>query len=423
MRKIAILGFGAAGYNGALGARMTDSTAEIDVYTDTGAGPHNPMLTTYYIKNAIPYSAMFPYGTLEEVERRLRLRIFQKAAVTALDTGERAVSTASGEVRRYDSVLIATGAEAFLPDIPGAGLPGVFTMRTEADAVALKALLDSGAVQSGLVFGASWSGIKVAEDFVQRRIPCVLMNRSAQAFSRALFPETARRVQGYFQGQGVQLAFGRTMEKIEAQDGRLAVVTDTGERFLTDVVVVTSGVRPNLAFLAPDALPVRQGVLVNEQMETAVPGIYAAGDCCAALDIFSARQKNIALWRNAVEQGRTAGVNMAGGQARFGGNLPVSLGHCMGLDFLSVGETGTEPNDAIYTYEGKDLYIRASRRGRALRCVNIIGAAECSGAVHNAFIKSIESPDAGLSVQTICLLRSHGIPDGFIRFLGGASYD
>ena len=421
MRKVAVLGFGAAGYHGACGIRTTDPAAAIDVFTNTQRGPHNPMLTTYYVKHAIPYEAMFPYGTLEEAESALDLRIFRRAHVLRLDVANKMVYTSAGQSGPYDSILIATGASAFLPELPGIELPGVLAMRSEEDAVWLKERLDSGAIRSGLVFGASWSGIKVAEDFAERGIPCVLMNRSPQPLSHALFPQTAEKVLSHFQEKGITLALGKTLSHIQrASGGGLIAMTGEGQPFQADVIVVTSGIRPNLDFLPPDTPAVRQGILVNSRMESSVPGIYAAGDCCAALDIFSGTQKNIALWRNAVEQGRAAGINMAGGKARVGGNLPVSLGHCMGLDFMSVGDAScVAPSDEMYTYTGPNLYLCAARRGRALRCINMLGAVGAAGMIKNLFIKSIESPGAGLSRQDLCLARSQGLPDAFIKFLGG----
>ena len=73
MKKIAIIGFGGAGYNAAKEVRRVDPTAEIDVYSDTNTGPYNPMLTTYYVKGAIPYEALFPFGPLEDIIADLRI--------------------------------------------------------------------------------------------------------------------------------------------------------------------------------------------------------------------------------------------------------------------------------------------------------------------------------------------------------------
>ena len=202
MKKIAIIGFGGAGYSAAKEARQRDAEAEIHVYSDTDLGPYNPMLTTYYVKGTIPYDALFPFGSLEEVQKELKLIVHPHTPVTGLDPAAKTVRLSDGSEAQYDAILISTGASAVKPQLEGIELPGVFTMRTVEDAVQLKEALASGKVRAGLVFGASWSGIKVVEEFVEAGVDCTLMNRSRQAFSKALFPQTAERVQADLEKKG-----------------------------------------------------------------------------------------------------------------------------------------------------------------------------------------------------------------------------
>ena len=166
MKKIAIIGFGGAGYNAAKEVRRVDPTAEIDVYSDTNTGPYNPMLTTYYVKGAIPYEALFPFGPLEDIIADLRINFHGGKPVSKLLPEEMALEFADGSREAYDRILISTGASAVMPPLPGIDLPGVFKMRTAEDAVHLKAALDGGKIKSCLVIGASWVGIKVVEDMV-----------------------------------------------------------------------------------------------------------------------------------------------------------------------------------------------------------------------------------------------------------------
>ena len=84
MSKIAIVGFGGAGYCAAREIRQHDRISSIDVYSDTNVGPYNPMLTTYYVKGAIPYEALFPFGNLDEIEKELDLNFHADCPVTGL---------------------------------------------------------------------------------------------------------------------------------------------------------------------------------------------------------------------------------------------------------------------------------------------------------------------------------------------------
>lgn len=421
MKKIAIVGFGGAGYNAAKAARRHDADAVIDVYTDTDLGPYNPMLTTYYVKGAIPLDALFPFGSLDKIREELHLNIYANTSVTAMNAEEKTLTLSDGAVRAYDSILISTGAGAFMPRCPGIDLPGVFKMRTVDDAVQLKEALATGKVRSGLVFGASWSGIKVVEDFVEAGVDCTLMNRSRQAFSKALFPQTAERVQDDLRKKGVHLAFGQTLDHIEpSEDGRLTAVTASGERYTVDMISITSGVKPNLDFLKGTDVTLGKGVLVNDHMQSNYPGIYAAGDCCDAYETQSRTQRNIALWLNSMQQGRVAGCNMAGGDERFGANLALSLGHYLKYDFFTIGDVSLcRDTDEHYEYEDGSLYIRGVRDENEIKCLNVIGAAESNGILKGVFIKKIENMDAELDLPTICSLKESGFPDSFIDFLKG----
>ncbi len=419
MNKIAIIGFGAAGYCAAAAARKCDPDALIDVYTDDGRGPYNPMLTTYYVKGAIDYEAMFPFGSLDEIEERLNLCIYRNSAVTGLDGETKTIFLSDGTKAAYDNILISTGAAAFVPPIQGGDLPGVFKMRTAEDGVYLKKLLDSGKIRSGLVVGASWVGIKVVEDLVEHGIPCTLVDGADWAFSIAAFRQTAQRIHRDLEQKGIKLAFGQMLSHIEQEkDGRITAVMKNGCRFTADAIAICIGVRPNAAFLKDSGVAVNRGVLVDERMSTNLPGIYAAGDCCEAFEIQSGERKNIGLWFNARKQGEVAGANMAGRRKAFGGNALLNLAHYLDCDFISIGDVAScRDEDQVYEYEDDRYYIRAVR-GEKLKCLNMIGTGESNGVVKSLFIKCFENNQAEMDMTSICHLKGSGFPDSFIDFIG-----
>lgn len=425
MNKIAIIGFGGASFCAAEEARRRDPKAVIDVYSDTDLGPYNPMLTTYYVKGAIPYDAMFPYGSLEEIREKLNLNIYTNRPVTGLDPANRTLRFADGSQAGYDNILISTGASAVAPPIPGMDLPGVLKMRTVKDAQELKQRLDSGAVKSGLVIGSSWVGIKVVEDLAVRDIPCTLIDGAPWMFYVAAFEESARRIQADLQHKGVSLSFNQMLERIEREDdGRLTAVTKSGDRFTADLIAVCIGVRTNTAFLKDSGVAMNRGVVVDKTMATNYPGGVDAGDCCEALDIQSGTHRNIGVWFNAQKQGRVAGANMTGGRMEFDANVLVNLAHYLDYDFISIGDVSAcGPEDAVYEYEDARYYVRGVRNGEGVKCLNVIGSAESNGLLKNIFIKSIESPAAGIDIRSVCYLKDKGFPDSFIDFLGGKSVD
>ena len=424
MKRLAIVGFGGAGYNAAKAARSVSPDAEIDVYTDTDVGPYNPMLTTYYVKNAIAYDTLFPFGALEEIAQSLRLNIHTGCPVTGLLAQERAVELANGTRRRYDSILLSTGASALMPPIPGIDLPGVLKMRTAADARLLKERIETGGLKDALVVGASWGGIKVIEDFYEKGIACTLVDGAKWIFPVAAFRETAQRIQADLDRKSVRQAYGQMLERIEREpDGRLAACMKGGERFSADTVVVCIGIRPNVGFLKGSGLEIGRAVRVDRKQQTNIPGIYAAGDCCEGFEMQSGTYKHVGVWANAQNQGRVAGINMAGGNEEFSSNLLLNLAHYLHVDFLSIGDITTCcPGDEVYEYEDDYYYIRGVKKGKDIKCINIFGPPESNGILRSGFVKSLQHEQT-FSDYGVAALQAAGYPDSFIKFLGGSDHD
>ena len=424
MKRLAIVGFGGAGYNAAKAARSVSPDAEIDVYTDTDVGPYNPMLTTYYVKNAIAYDTLFPFGALEKIAQSLRLNIHTGCPVTGLLAQERAVELANGTRRRYDSILLSTGASALMPPIPGIDLPGVLKMRTAADARLLKERIETGGLKDALVVGASWVGIKVIEDFYEKGIACTLVDGAKWIFPVAAFRETAQRIQADLDRKSVRQAYGQMLERIEREpDGRLAACMKGGERFSADTVVVCIGIRPNVGFLKGSGLEIGRAVRVDRKQQTNIPGIYAAGDCCEGFEMQSGTYKHVGVWANAQNQGRVAGINMAGGNEEFSSNLLLNLAHYLHVDFLSIGDITTCcPGDEVYEYEDDYYYIRGVKKGKDIKCINIFGPPESNGILRSGFVKSLQHEQT-FSDYGVAALQAAGYLDSFIKFLGGSDHD
>lgn len=425
MKKIAIIGFGGAGYQAAKEVRRHDPEAVIDVYSDTDAAPYNPMLTTYYVKGAISYEALFPFGNLEKIQAELNIRFHGGRAVAGLSPAEKKLRFADGGEAAYDRILISTGASAVMPPLEGIDLPGVFKMRTAEDAVQLRRKLEAGSIESCLVIGASWVGIKVVEDMAAYRVPCTLVDGADWMFYVAAFEETAKRAQRDLESKGIAVHCGQMLSRIEREkDGRLTAVMTNGRRFTAGAVAVCIGVRMNVGFLKDSGIAMNRGVLVDSRMRTNYEGVYAAGDCCEAVDIQSGTHRNIGVWYNANRQGQVAGANMAGCPMEFDANVLVNLAHYLDYDFISIGDvSGCRPEDDVYEYEDDRYYIRAVKNGDGIKCINMIGSADSNGVVKNLFIKSIENREAGLDARTVCFLTEKGFPGSFIDFLGGISID
>ena len=404
MKQIAILGFGCAGYHCARTLREEGYCGAIHVFTDTGLPPYNPMLTTYYAGRRLPWEGLFPFGRLEDIARALRLTVHTGLAVERLDCTAREVVLADGSRHPFDAALIATGARVFIPPLPKLPTENVYVMRTPDHAEALRARLDRGDVRRAVVVGASMVGIKVAELFQRAGAGCVLADLAPSLFPLAAVPEVGAELGRRVEAKGVKLKFGVGLTAIDETDEGLRV-SFGNEAVDADVVVLAIGTRPNLDFLGADGPQVDRGVLVNEKMETSLPGIYAAGDCASGYNIQSGGHQIIGLWANAGYQGITAAGAMLGRRVNYPGNLLHNITHFMDMDFIGFGDVRSQGD--VLRYENDGFYLYAVRQDGKLALVNIVDNHIISGVIKNYMTRKFLGSNEPISpMQKVILLRN-----------------
>lgn len=419
--KYAIVGFGCAGYNAAQAIRANDPTGEIHVFEATREPPANPMLTTYYTSNKLSYQGAFPFGTLDEITARLSLTMHSGVQVEHVLANSRELQLTDGSHLSFDRILVSTGARAFMPGLKGLPSKKVFLMRTMEDARKLKEHLDNNTVKKAVVVGASMVGIKVAELLNKRDVDTTLADFAGYLFPLAAFENVGREIERRVAEKGVHFKWHAAIEEI----------TETGARFgdgtelEADVICLCIGTRANVELaantevVAGQGITIQKGIVVNPRMETSVPGIYAAGDCCEGTNLQSGETMIIGLWANAGCQGETAGANMSGGCAEYPGNIVHNITHFMDMDFIGLGDNRLTGEVHTFGDLHRDLYIQAVVDNGQLRCVNILGNSEVSGILKSWLLKQLTDKSAKLpSVQRAVLLRN-GLTDEFINMLGG----
>lgn len=259
------------------------------------------------------------------------------ATVTVLDHASGLTSQ-----EPYDKLLIATGVSAMVPDWAKTKLAGVHVLREIPDGQAIEASLQ-GAKQVCIV-GGGYIGIELAEAFRQRGLHVVMLEKAPDIAGRILDPEYRQRVQAELEKNGVDVRCGVTVEGLTGKDGQVTGVQTDAGLVQADLVIVAIGVKPNVALAK--AAGVRLGktgaIAVNNHQETSVAGIYAAGDNCQSLHRVTRRQVHIPLGLTANRMGRVAGVNMAGGKAKFPGVVGTGIFKFFGLGAARTGVTQAE---------------------------------------------------------------------------------
>ena len=328
-----IVGSGPAGVVAAETLRKADPAAEITILCGEGEAPYSRMAIPYLLKGDIPEA-----GThlRKEPGHYDRLRIvLVKAQAQSVDTAARTVALSSGSSLPYDRLLIATGSRPSLEKIPGIDLPGVHACWTLADA---RAILDKAKPGARVVqMGAGFVGCIIMEGLLSRGVDLTILVRSGYMVRRMMNPTASGLLRAWCEAKGVKILTRTQPKGLTAVGGILQVDLGEGRILPADFYLSAVGVDPNLGFLAGSGIEISQGIVVDPNQQSNVPGVYAAGDVAESVDCLTGQRGVNAIQPNAVEQGRIAALNMAGRPAAFKGSLVFNVLTTLGLVSSSFG--------------------------------------------------------------------------------------
>ena len=333
--KHIILGNGPAGVVAAETLRRAAPGDDILLVGNEDAPPYSRMAIPYLLEGNIDERGTY-LRKADDHFAKLRIRQRRGRAV-AVDTGKRTILFDDGHFEPYDRLLVATGSHPVRPPIPGIDLPQVQTCWTLDDARAIAALAKPGS--RVLQLGAGFIGCIIMEALIKRGVQLTVVEMGDRMVPRMMTPEAGTMIKRWVEKQGVRVVTKAGVERIEnGEKSPLTVTLSTGEQLDCDLLIVAAGVAPNVAFLEGTPVHVAKGVLVDDTMQTSVPGIYAAGDVAEAPDLFSGRHLVAAIQPNAADQARIAALNMAGQPARMNGVLAINVLDSMGMISSSFGE-------------------------------------------------------------------------------------
>lgn len=378
--KHIILGNGPAGVVAAETLRRAAPGDDILMVGNEAEPPYSRMAIPYLLEGNIDESGTYLRKSADHFES-LGIRQHRGRAV-ALNTDKRTVLFDDGHFEDYDRLLIATGSHPVRPPIPGIDLPEVQTCWTLEDARAIARLAKPGS--RVLQLGAGFIGCIIMEALAKRGVELTVVEVGDRMVPRMMTPEAGGMIKRWVEKQGVRVLTGAGVEFIAKGDAApLTVKLSTGEKLDCDLLIAAAGVAPNVAFLEGTSVHVAKGVLVDDSMQTSVPGIYAAGDVAEAPDLFSGRHLVAAIQPNAADQARVAALNMAGQAARMKGVLAINVLDSMGMISSSFGEwQGVAGGDGIeQADEANGRYISLQFNGDVLVGATSVGLTEHVGAL------------------------------------------
>jgi 3-phenylpropionate/trans-cinnamate dioxygenase ferredoxin reductase component len=259
--------------------------------------------------------------------------------VEALDRTDHSVQLDGGEQIPFTAAVLATGAAPRQLDVPGAALGGVHYLRTVDDSNRLGAAIR--AAERVAVVGAGWIGSEVAASARQIGADVVLINPLAVPLQRVLGEQIGGVFAQLHADHGVQLRMGTGVAELRGGSAVEQVVLSNGDVEAADLVVVGVGVTPRVDLAVAAGLDVDNGVVVDEQLRTSAPDVYAAGDVASAWHPLFRRHLRVEHWANALNQGITAGANAAGGSDVYD-RLPYFFSdqYDLGMEYVGYADPG-----------------------------------------------------------------------------------
>ena len=260
---------------------------------------------------------------------------------TGIDLATQQVSLGTGDVLSYDRLILAMGSSSTVPPIDGFGCPGSFVMREAADAISIRAYVQQHGCRQAVVAGGGLLGLEAAYSLYELGLQVTVLERGLRLLSRQIDPRCSDLVHRYFAGIGMQVLYGAETVALRA-NGRLegAVLKD-GQELPCQLFLGAIGIRPNVELAKEAGIAVNRGALVDDRMETSVPGVFAAGDVAEHSGLV------LGLWPIAAKQGEVAAVNALGGDESLKSDLPACILKGAGIELSSIGQVEPGPDDEL----------------------------------------------------------------------------
>jgi phenylglyoxylate dehydrogenase epsilon subunit len=369
--KYLIVGSSHAGLEALHAIRAYDAEGSLVMATRDSHLPYSPTILPYVVSGR---SSPEKIKLRDEAYfKNLKVEFAREAQLAKLDVKKKLATFADGRAWSYEKLLLATGAKPIVPPIKGLDQVSYHVMRSMDDALGLRQAM--GKAKTAVVLGAGLIGTHGAENLAEAGLKVTVIEMQGQVLPGYFDQDGAAIIERAFTKHGIELIFGHGAAEVKPG----AVILDDGREIPFDLLLVGTGVRPETGFLAGSGVEVNRGILVDEAMRASAADVWAAGDCAEA-KLFQAEGKGVAgILPMAVEQGRIAGMGMAGDRAAkaFLGSVSINTYTFYGQQAISVGAgiAGPAPEGAenlITSDPAKNVYRRiVLKDGRLMGAVGI----------------------------------------------------
>lgn len=268
---------------------------------------HRPPLSKQFISAGDDAETLLLRPTAFYETHNIDVRLNVRAE--SLDAGQRQITLDSGEVVRYDRLVLCTGATVRRLPL-GDGLQGVCYLRTLDDALAIRQRLAG--VRRAVVIGGGYVGLEAAATLARQGVHVTLLERGERVLNRVAGPLLSEYIAALHQHHGVDLVCNADVVAINGRGQVESVSCADGQQFAADLVIIGVGIVPNTRLAQDAGLRIENGIWVDEFCRTSHPDVYAAGDCTSHPSALYGRQVRLESVQNANDQTRVAALNISG---------------------------------------------------------------------------------------------------------------
>lgn len=347
-----IVGGGIAALSTAQAIRKRNSTASITLLTEEAFKPYYRPALSDYLSEDLSDERLFVMKDRWYEDNNVEVRT--SCQVTALDTAGKSVDLAGGHRLTYDKLIIATGARSNIPPFKGVDKEGVYALRSLADATALKSAIKKD--KKAVVIGGGVLGLEAVWEMISSGMEVTVVEHNNRIMPRQLDKSSSQRLQNLMLAKGVKLCLGMDIEEILGDTNASGVRLNDGQVLEADLVLLSTGVKPNVELAAAAGLKVERGIIVDSQLRTSASNVYAAGD------VAQVGERLIGLWPVSLEMGKVAGANAAGDWLEYQEPILSTMLVAFDMEIFSVGEVNVPVEEVRVAeiWDPKENYYKKS---------------------------------------------------------------
>lgn len=313
-KHLVIAGGGQAATQAAQSARQAGYDGKISLIAEEAYQPYQrPPLSKSFLSGDLAREKLFLKPAQFYESREIEIR--QGVRLNAFDPVKKTAALSSGEQISYSELLLATGSSPVHLILPGSDLAGIHYLRSISDVESIKNEFKQG--KRLLVIGAGYIGLEVAAVAIRCGLAVTVLEAESHAMSRSVCPEVAGFFVDYHRQAGVELRFNARLTELTGKSKVDTAITETGERFECDLVIIAVGIRPRIELAESAGLAIDNGVAVDPEGRTSAPAVFAAGDCTSHPHPWVGQRVRLESVQNAIEQGKAAAATICGDPRGF----------------------------------------------------------------------------------------------------------